>query len=1183
MDVRKYLGSILLLLLLPLTVVAYSDTTTHPALTRKIVEQFNLLYPERAFEKEDRLRVEQGSIDEDIEKRYMQHFYDPVHITGLTFLSFANKRKPWPSALTWAVDTTLQASKDDEYNAEHDLHFSATTDHTWDRAVYEWVYGSKKEALYSLGHIIHLVQDMSVPPHTRDDPHPPVGEFGSIYESYTRQFNHNTIGDIVYRPLTRKYSDIKSLLNGIAIYSNGNFYSRDTTPDKSDRYVEIEVNELAVIEFEGESFQVQKRFYGNDSYYLSKIEFVRDFGNAELDVVYDLGEPSHSVMQDYWRLLSQEALRYGVATIELFFDAVDEEIESGALFALQYPNRHPSGLTQLASLSSAVTTKAPDRASLIRENTEKTAAIDPATSAQLSAQISEARASILNLQTRVEADFALQIDEVQTQFERPPQSLPDQVADISQPEVTNPPAPQLFGVSSTGAGQGSPPASTKQDDEETSDDVTNEPADKEEEPVIEEEVEEPIESSEPEPVADTTAPTLLASIPACSDSFSSSGCVVATSTIILLHSSDADDLAYFEVTIDGVSATTTATSTVYSMASESADISVQAFDISSNASTPVAFTVFSSVRPVVISEIAWSGTHSSYNDEWIELYNNTPLPISLDGWYLYSQSDNSPNIALEGEIAGGGYYLIERKIGSKTDELTESPISGIVADMWVSFGLGLKDTGEPLALVYGSTTIDETPVCYQKWCFGTANKGGIISESRNSMERLHLNAPGADRNAWETWRNLFTYATSTNGSEIYGTPRRRNSNTYALDDVTEGEVTIRAAGGPYVIRGWTIGENTTVTLEPGVVIKSVGVNPIIIRGTLVAKGTEENPIVFTAISDSEYGDLKHNYSQVPQQGRWKNIGFYPTSGASELENVLFRYGGFVKTSQAPDDGSTVFVYGSNPSFKNITVEFSKRHGMVLKNASPLIEDSLIENNGGSGTFGSGTYDSGIYVDGGAPIVRTSTFANNVYGIFSFSTGAIFEDNYFVDNEDPIRLGEHLPESRVRGSYGAGNTRNWIYVIFTPGATTTLSGNEFPFTTGSYITNGTTAIFEEGATLALLNSRITFDNSHVEFLGARVTDRENALLALGGATSTITIGRDSGLVFRNGATSRIENSVFSYLQTALSYDATSPIWLDNVHFEHNITALDIVSNATTTLFRDVMFSNNTTDTTNEVPQ
>ena len=43
---------------------------------------------------------------------------------------------------------------------------------------------------------------------------------------------------------------------------------------------------------------------------------------------------------------------------------------------------------------------------------------------------------------------------------------------------------------------------------------------------------------------------------------------------------------------------------------------------------------------VVINEIAWMGTKDSYNNEWIELYNNTNFDINLKDWKIVSK-DNS--------------------------------------------------------------------------------------------------------------------------------------------------------------------------------------------------------------------------------------------------------------------------------------------------------------------------------------------------------------------------------------------------------------------------------------------------------------------------------------------------------------------------------------------------------------
>jgi hypothetical protein len=58
---------------------------------------------------------------------------------------------------------------------------------------------------------------------------------------------------------------------------------------------------------------------------------------------------------------------------------------------------------------------------------------------------------------------------------------------------------------------------------------------------------------------------------------------------------------------------------------------------------------------VVINEIAWMGTATSANDEWIELYNASSTAISLTDWTL-SASDGTPDITLSGTIASKSYF-----------------------------------------------------------------------------------------------------------------------------------------------------------------------------------------------------------------------------------------------------------------------------------------------------------------------------------------------------------------------------------------------------------------------------------------------------------------------------------------------------------------------------------------------
>ena len=162
-------------------------------------------------------------------------------------------------------------------------------------------------------------------------------------------------------------------------------------------------------------------------------------------------------------------------------------------------------------------------------------------------------------------------------------------------------------------------------------------------------------------------------------------------------------------------------------------------------------------RDVVINEVAWSGTAFSYNDEWIELYNNTGTAIDLAGWTLRA-IDGTPDISLEGTIPAHGYLLLERQ-----DDCT---ISDLVAD--VIYSWALLDDGETLELRDGTDALIDT---------ANADGGGWPGGTKNpdySMERLAPTLPDTGDN-WGTNDGVIRNGLDCGGVPLHGTPKARNS------------------------------------------------------------------------------------------------------------------------------------------------------------------------------------------------------------------------------------------------------------------------------------------------------------------------------------------------------------------------------------------------------------------------
>ena len=158
---------------------------------------------------------------------------------------------------------------------------------------------------------------------------------------------------------------------------------------------------------------------------------------------------------------------------------------------------------------------------------------------------------------------------------------------------------------------------------------------------------------------------------------------------------------------------------------------------------------------VSINEIAWTGTLSSYNDEWIELYNSTEQEISLEGWILKT-ADDGIKINLLGKISQNGFYLLERT-GDET-------VPEIAADQIYAGALG--NTGERLELSDGSGEVIDSVECQSGWAAGD-------NSTKQTMEKIGINE-------WQT------------SKEVGGTPRSQNStindNILDVEKITESNI-----------------------------------------------------------------------------------------------------------------------------------------------------------------------------------------------------------------------------------------------------------------------------------------------------------------------------------------------------------------------------------------------------------
>lgn len=140
-------------LILGSSISAFEDQTTHPHFTKRAIKycsEKGVANCSYLFDRSD--VIAQGATDEDKGSRFYCHF-SPV----LTYTGLINGQT---DAITWGFkDVAVKKCNPDADNRNH---------YKWDDALYAATIDDRH---LSLGHVLHLLQDMAVPAHVRDDGH----------------------------------------------------------------------------------------------------------------------------------------------------------------------------------------------------------------------------------------------------------------------------------------------------------------------------------------------------------------------------------------------------------------------------------------------------------------------------------------------------------------------------------------------------------------------------------------------------------------------------------------------------------------------------------------------------------------------------------------------------------------------------------------------------------------------------------------------------------------------------------------------------------------------------------------------------------------------------------------------------------------------------------------------------
>lgn len=296
--------------------LSYSDKTTHPDLTREVIDFYELSGGKKLTD-EQKQWIIQGSIDEDMAPRWLNHFYDPVFDRGLdTPTLFVNGY----SAKNWGLYSKYQLAKLGQTGTAGVM-IAGLSDpssmpfvFSYEAGLERYAKSKEKDAYLTLGHILHLIEDLTVSEHTRNDPHP-GGNMPSYYENWTKDNSSGLTQNLAKRLFVKGnkpviYSDLESYFNNLATYTNNYFFSPRT--------INSEIYLKPKIVFEDETFAYGKDENGElfDLAYLTK-----DFVTQK--TIYSVKDENYQVIQEYWLRLSRQAVVNGAGVIQLFLSQAE--------------------------------------------------------------------------------------------------------------------------------------------------------------------------------------------------------------------------------------------------------------------------------------------------------------------------------------------------------------------------------------------------------------------------------------------------------------------------------------------------------------------------------------------------------------------------------------------------------------------------------------------------------------------------------------------------------------------------------------------------------------------------------------------------------------------------------------------------------------------------------------------
>lgn len=284
-------------------VQAFDSYVIHPALAQIIALHYNNQNPDDPLSESEIEWFTQGALEEDESSiRALNHFFNPIKNEGLRVGGVLLGL----SAPEWAY-------------AKNQQQLELGGDCSWSTAITAYQTGDKAKAFRCLGHVLHLMEDMGVPAHTRNDQH----LVGDPFEQWAKYHNPIPVDEAISEP---NCTTGKDCITSLGTWINKNFVSKNT---------------------------------------INNIDFESPFNNATIDgkyltanqiklAVYNpknrMFSLTEEIQADYWQKISPMIKAYGEKLITIFI------LEAKNQPMLPLPSQNPSiTITPSDRLPSAIT------------------------------------------------------------------------------------------------------------------------------------------------------------------------------------------------------------------------------------------------------------------------------------------------------------------------------------------------------------------------------------------------------------------------------------------------------------------------------------------------------------------------------------------------------------------------------------------------------------------------------------------------------------------------------------------------------------------------------------------------------------------------------------------------------------------------------------------------------------